>query len=81
MLTNGHFNICTVDSILKLTGGIPPREAYDALRALHCVEYRHMSQRLRLELPRLLQIVLESEPIRYEIGMEPIEKVLLPTNP
>lgn len=67
MLSGGHFDICTIDSILKMTGGIPPKREYSILRTLHCVSYSEMSPRLRLELPRIMQIVLESEPIRFEL--------------
>lgn len=68
MLGEGHFSICTIDSILKLTGGIPPQREYDMLRALHCVDFKAMSPRLRVELPRLMQVVLEGPPIVYQIG-------------
>lgn len=64
MMTEGHFSICTIDACLKLTGGIPPEREYQILRTLHCVDYEAMSPRLRIELPRLIQIVLESQPLR-----------------
>lgn len=67
MFESGHFSICTIDQILKMTGGIPPKHEYEVLRTLHCVEFKSMSQRLRLELPRLLQIVLESQPVHFEL--------------
>ncbi len=31
MLQNGHFNICTIDQVLKITGGVPPRETDEAI--------------------------------------------------
>jgi len=66
LLTENHFSICTVDELLRLTGGVPPAREYQILRALHCVNYRDMTPPLRLALPRLLQVVLESQPIHYD---------------
>lgn len=63
MFRKGHFSICTIDQCLKITGGVPDRKAYDMLHALHCVEFKSMSPRLRLELPRLVQLVIESRPM------------------
>lgn len=63
MFERGHFSICTIDNILKMTGGIPSKREYDMLRCLHCMDFKAMSPRLRLELPRLIQIVVESPPI------------------
>lgn len=63
MWDKGYFDICTIDNILKVTGGIPDRKNYDALRLLHCVHFKDMSRNLRLELPRMVQLVVESEPM------------------
>lgn len=63
MFADGHFSICVIDNILKMSGGIPPKREYDMLHVLHCVKFMSMSPRLRLELPRLIQIVVESPPM------------------
>jgi hypothetical protein len=42
MFTGTHFDICTVDNCLKITGAIPPRKDYDALHAIHCVHWADM---------------------------------------
>lgn len=65
MFEKGWFDICTIDSVLKVTGGIPSKKDYEALRLLHCVHFRDMPTKLRLELPRVLQLVVESQPMCY----------------
>ena len=42
-----YFDICTVDAVLKLTGCIPDKKDYQALRALHCVDWVDMDADLR----------------------------------
>lgn len=66
MFDKGHFDICTIDACLKISGGIPNKKDYDLLRALHCIDYKRMSQSLRLELPRLVQRVIESRPMVFD---------------
>lgn len=63
MWDGGHFSICTIDQILTVTKGIPNRADYDALRLLHCVNFRDMTPALRLALPRKIQLVVESAPM------------------
>lgn len=63
MYAQGFFSICVVDNILKLTGGVPERQHYDTLRLLHCINFRDMPKNVRLELPRLIQLVVESPPM------------------
>lgn len=70
MVDEGYFSISAVDEILKLTGGVPAKEDYDALRALHCVKFRDMSQRLRQMFPTLLERVLSSPSMRLSIRFE-----------
>lgn len=65
MFRRGHFSICVIDNILKITGGVPDRKNYDLLRALHCVEFKDMPPRIRIELPRMIQLVVEGQPIVY----------------
>ena len=63
MYAQGFFSICVVDNILKVTGGVPDGKLYDTLRLLHCVNFRDMPKNVRLELPRLIQLVVESPPM------------------
>lgn len=77
MFEQGHFSICEINNLLKMTGGVPDRNTYNALNALHCVNFKDMSPMLRVELPRLVQVVLESQPMRYEISLN-TESQLLP---
>ena len=63
MAQRGWVDICTVDKVLKATGRVPDREAYDALHLLHCVHFKDMRPELRAELPGLFARVLGGEPI------------------
>jgi len=47
MFQGSHFSICDVDRCLKLTGSIPNGQDYDALSALHCINWRDMAPNLR----------------------------------
>ena len=71
MMDGGYLDITAIDQVLKMTSGVPPRREYEILRTLHCVHFKDMSPRLRIELPRLLQLVLESQPIVYELNTTP----------
>lgn len=67
MMDDGYVSITVVDSILKMTGGVPERTDYEALRLLHCVNFKDYSQRLRVELTGLLQRVLSSPGMGVEV--------------
>lgn len=58
MLESGHVSICTVDKILKITGGIPSKEDYEVLSLLHCVSFKDMPKDLLRGLPILLNRVI-----------------------
>jgi len=47
MFTGNHFSICTVDHCLKIAGAIAPKADYNALSALHCIEWSEMPPELR----------------------------------
>lgn len=68
MFANGHFSICVVDQILKMTGGVPEAQDYEALRALHCLDFKAMSPVLRVEFQRALERVLSSPEMRVEVS-------------
>lgn len=74
MVENGHFSICVVDEILKITRGIPQREDYETLRLLHCIKFQDFTPITRLEFPKLLQRVLESPSIEFEVNFKPLEQ-------
>ena len=77
MIARGHFDICTVDEILRTTGGVPNGEDYRTLRLLHCVDFKDFTPRLRLEFPGLLQRVLESPSMALEIKFKPLARAPL----
>ncbi len=76
MMDDGHFSICTIDSILKITGGIPDSHDYDMLHALHCVNYKIMPAELLKELPVLIGKVLNSEGIKLDYSILDAEVLL-----
>lgn len=47
LFRKNYFDICSVDSLLKLTGCIPDADTYRGLHALHCVDYSEMTPKLR----------------------------------
>lgn len=50
------FDVTGFDALIKLANVIVPKDVYDMLHALHCVDYSSMSSKLRKEL---YQTVLE----------------------
>lgn len=60
LVSQGHFSICTIDTIAEMLGVKPEREAYQILRTLHCVDYNQMSADLLNELPGLIARVIQS---------------------
>lgn len=50
MFQGSHFDICTVDNCLKITGAIAPTADYNALRALHCVHWSDMPDGFRAQV-------------------------------
>jgi hypothetical protein len=66
MMQDGYLSICTIDNILKMTGGIPNRKDYDLLHMLHCVKFMDMDPELLRGLPVILQRVIAAEEIVIE---------------
>ena len=60
MLKGGHFNICVIDKILAMAGGIPDGDDYRALSLLHCRDYKDMPASVRIALPKMIERVLSS---------------------
>lgn len=58
MIAKGHFSICTIDKILKISGSVPDKRSYEILSALHCVNYSDMPAGLVQELPELIRSAL-----------------------
>ena len=69
MMTGGYFDICTIDNILKLSGGIPRESEYQLLRTLHCVYFKEMPAALLAELPKIIQRVIESPSMEFIIDV------------
>lgn len=63
MISKGYFSICTIDKILKASGAIPDRRAYNILNMLHCVDFSDMEPDVRDELPELLRLALGGGPV------------------
>jgi hypothetical protein len=60
MVASSHFSICTIDTICKMLGVKPDREAYEILHTLHCVDYNQMPPQLLQALPELIHRVVNS---------------------
>ena len=54
MFESNRFSICTVDDCLKVAGVIAPKQPYQLLHALHCVEWGAMPPELRKRVPGLV---------------------------
>lgn len=63
MLARSSFSICTIDNVAKLLGVNPKGEAYDTLRAVHCIDYAKMPPQLREAIPELIRKCLGVETI------------------
>ncbi len=82
MFDQGHFSICTIDTILKALNRIAEPAAHNTLSMLHCVSYRDMPPELREKLPDLIKRALgdvgfniefakpEPEPVKRETVIE-----------
>ena len=68
MLMDGYLCICTIDNILKMTGGIPNAKDYEILHLLHCVRFSNMQPELLRGLPVIIQRVLNSEGLEVTFG-------------
>ncbi|MEJ5030087.1 hypothetical protein [Comamonas sp. MYb69] len=62
-LRKGHWSICCIDSAAQLLDVSARGEAYDILRALHCVDYNKMPSELRASIPDLIKQCLGIEPV------------------
>lgn len=45
----GHFSICDFDQMAKVYGAVPDRRDHEALRLLHCINWRDMDATTRKE--------------------------------
>lgn len=78
MFEQRHFDICTVDQCLKVAGIIPPKQTYELLRTLHCVDYGAMPRELAEKIPSMLnecfsglnieELMRDCEPAQRVIG-------------
>ena len=67
MLKARHFDICVIDSVIKILGTVPDSRAYNILRPLHCVNYMDMPRELRDELPSLIERCIEEPAHQFQI--------------
>jgi hypothetical protein len=63
MMSQGHFSICTIDTIAKMLGITPEPESYAVLRTLHCVDYTAMPRDLYASLPNIIQTALSGHQV------------------
>jgi hypothetical protein len=73
MMEDGHFSICVIDQILKVTKGVPFAEDYETLRLLHCVDFKKFTPSMRIEFPNLLRKVLQSPSMEIEVKFKPLD--------
>jgi hypothetical protein len=66
MFNRGSFSICTIDNVLKLTGGIPKGDDYKTLSLLHCVNYQDMPPELLEALPNMVKNIVESQAFQID---------------
>lgn len=79
MLGKSSFSICTIDNVAKLLDVNPRGEAYDTLRAVHCIEYADMPPQLRDAIPDLIRQCLGVETIyRFQT---PLHKQIVDVTP
>ena len=55
MMRKPYFDVCTVDTVIKMLGTVPDRTAHDMLRSLHCVNWSDMPIELRDAVPKLIE--------------------------
>ena len=77
MMEQGYFCVCTIDKVLKITGGIPDPRDYQMLNALHCIHYKDMPPTLLKELPNIIRRVVESPALDFYIDVSPGSNQLL----
>lgn len=65
MFKQGHFSICTIDSVAEMLCINPRGRAYSILRTLHCVDFSAMPKELQDEVPCLIRECLSLDTI-YE---------------
>jgi hypothetical protein len=71
MFQGSYFDICAVDSCLKITGSIAPTADYNALRALHCVNWSDMPAGFRD------QVFVKTLELFTNSGF-PLDQIMLP---
>ncbi|OGT03321.1 MAG: hypothetical protein A2143_08115 [Gallionellales bacterium RBG_16_57_15] len=73
MMEGKHFNICTLDQAMEITGVRLNSKDSAALRALHCIDWADMSPELRRMVFAKIMEVLQHEP---EFNMELLEAAI-----
>lgn len=54
MFRKGHFSISTINDVLKITGGVAPRDIFNTLALLHCIDFKDMPPALLAKLPGMV---------------------------
>lgn len=72
------FDICVIDTAVKLTGVVIPARTYDCLRMLHCVGWNTMTQKMREEAAK---IVLDAFNGTNCFDLPQLENSFLPDEP
>lgn len=54
MIQKGWVDICTIRTLLKVIGMVPPQKEFELLQALHCVNFGVMPDDLKQRIPGLI---------------------------
>lgn len=80
MFRGHHFDICTVDSCMRITGAIRSND-YDALRLYHCVHFNTLDQKTKEHIFRstieMICNVDEFPAIRFVSRSDDLEQQLI----
>lgn len=61
MYEKGYVNICCINKCIELMGVVPPREEYEMLSTLHCVDFKSMDKTLRTKVLNSIMVVFSPE--------------------
>lgn len=69
MMKRSFFSICAIDKAAKILGmNVQHSPAYNALHALHCVDFADMSSNVRRAIPEMIkECFLESDVFQFPL--------------
>lgn len=76
MYKGSHFDICTVDEILKLTGKHMNPDDHKALHLLHCVHWEDMGKDMMKQSFHIILEALDATDFEYDIMDRELKKTL-----